>query len=188
MPKRKEVRKWMTWLLDLREGQAPYLLSKRCSIPNIKDRWYDLVVRFAEYLALNGGFKRITNFTQAQRYMSHVFSTVGKDPKLDKFFPGVFIQKQIAEEEEAARKARIEREKQRYPFEDYNPETGLRYVGNEIIPRYAPPRPDNRSVWDGDEGCWISPEEKDARRAAGLARLEAYMAMYDRERCGAEHK
>ena len=176
MPEREEVRKWMTWLLDLREGQAPYLLSKKCAIPNIKERWYDLVVSFAEHLALNGGFKRIKNYTEAQKYMAYVFTTKGKDGKLDKNFPGVFIQNQMKEEEEAAHKAWIEKEKQRFPFEDYDPERGTRYVGNRLIPWDAPPRPDNHSVWDEDDNKWVDPEVLDARRAAGFARLEAMMA------------
>ena len=176
MPEREEVRKWMTWLLNLREGQAPYLLSKKCAIPNIKERWYDLVVSFAEHLALNGGFKRIKNYTEAQKYMAYVFTTKGKDGKLDKNFPGVFIQNQMKEEEEAAHKAWIEKEKQRFPFEDYDPERGTRYVGNRLIPWDAPPRPDNHSVWDEDDCKWVDPEVLDARRAAGFARLEAMMA------------
>ena len=148
-------------------------------IRDYKD-WYQdhdfLVVSFAEHLALNGGFKRIKNYTEAQKYMAYVFTTKGKDGKLDKNFPGVFIQNQMKEEEEAAHKAWIEKEKQRFPFEDYDPERGTRYVGNRLIPWDAPPRPDNHSVWDEDDCKWVDPEVLDARRAAGFARLEAMMA------------
>ena len=70
----------------------------------------------------------------------------------------------------------IEKEKQRFPFEDYDPERGTRYVGNRLIPWDAPPRPDNRTVWDEDDNKWVDPEVLDARRAAGFARLEAMMA------------
>ena len=91
-------------------------------IRDYKD-WYQdhdfLVGCFAEHLALNGGFKRIKNYTEAQKYMAYVFTTKGKDGKLDKNFPGVFIQSQMKEEEEAAHRTWIEKEKQRFPFEDY---------------------------------------------------------------------
>ena len=181
MPKREEVRRWMTWLLDLREGQAPYLLSKKCTIPNIKERWYDLVVSFAEHLALNGGFKEIKNYTTAQKYMSRVFTTNGRDGKLEKFFPGVFIQNQFKEEEEAAHKAKIAVEKQRFPFEDYDPERGTRYVGNELIPWDAPPRPDNSSRWDYEECRWVSWEEQMAERSGETQAIREVMEIFQRK-------
>ena len=181
MPEREDVRRWMTWLLDLREGQAPYLLSKKCAIPNIKERWYDLVVSFAEHLALNGGFKEIKNYTTAQKYMSRVFTTNGRDGKLEKFFPGVFIQNQFKEEEEAAHKAWVEEEKQRFPFEDYDPERGTRYVGNELIPWDAPPRPDNSSRWDYEECRWVSWEEQMAERSGETQAIREVMEIFQRK-------
>ena len=66
----------------------------------------------------------------------------------------------------------------RSPFEDYDPERGTRYVGNEPIPWDAPPRPDSRSLWDDDDKQWVSPEVLDEKRAAGIARLEAMMAKH----------
>ena len=179
MPEREDVRRWMTWLLNLREGQAPYLLSKKCAIPNIKERWYDLVVSFAEHLALNGGFKEIKNYTTAQKYMSRVFTTNGRDGKLDKNFPGVFIQNQMKEEEEAAHKAWIEKEKQRFPFEDYDPERGTRYVGNDLIPWDAPPRPDAVSTWDEEDRCWRSPAEVEERAQRSHARFLEMLKTYN---------
>ena len=175
MPRREDVRRWMTWLLNLREGQAPYLLSKKCAIPNIKERWYDLVVSFAEHLALNGGFKRIKNYTEAQKYMSYAFNTIGRDEKLDKNFPGMFIQNQMKEEEETAHKAWVEEEKKRFPFEDYDPERGTRYVGNEPIPWDAPPRPDNSSRWDYEECRWVSWEEQMAERNGNTQTIQEVM-------------
>ena len=50
----------------------------------------------------------------------------------------------------------------RFPFEDYDPERGTRYVGNDLIPWDAPPRPDNGSRWDYEECRWVSLAEQEA--------------------------
>ncbi len=180
--KRQNLAKHLIWKLDDAHSEEAESVGSSLGIENYKAQWRDIVMAYVKVLNSSGYISKLVNSDKIGLYLD-IFS--GKtNAEANTYQEGTRLLKEIKK----LRKARIEREKQRYPFEDYNPETGLRYVGNEIIPRYAPPRPDNRSVWDGDEGCWISPEEKDARRAAGLARLEAYMAMYDRERCGAEHK
>ena len=111
--------------------------------------------------------------------MSHVFTTIGRDEKVDKNFPGVFIQNQMKEEEEAAHKAWIEKEKQRFPFEDYDPERGTRYVGNDLIPWDAPPRPDAVSTWDEEDRCWRSPAEVEERAQRSHARFLEMLKTYN---------
>lgn len=41
-----------------------------------------------------------------------------------------------------------------YPFEDVDPATGVRRVCGVVIPRDAPPRPDNRKCWDATGKRW----------------------------------
>ena len=41
-----------------------------------------------------------------------------------------------------------------FPFEDVDPTTGVRSVCGVVIPRDAPPRPDNRKCWDATGKRW----------------------------------
>ena len=137
-----------------------------------RERWRDIVMAYVVQLDGTGTMSRLANVSQVRHY----FFALAKqnDEKSRAYQAGLCM----AEELEEKRKAKIEEEKKRFPFEDYDPERGTRYVGNDLIPWDAPPRPDSRSLWDDDDKQWVSPEVLDEKRAAGIARLEAMMAKH----------
>ena len=139
-------------------------------IPDYKAQWRDIVMAYVKVLNATGYISKLVNSDKINLYLD-IFAKKS-DPDADTLQEGI----QIKDELEKIRKAKIAVEKQRFPFEDYDPERGTRYVGNRLIPWDAPPRPDNHSVWDEDDCKWVDPEVLDARRAAGFARLEAMMA------------
>ena len=168
--KKLDLIKHLVWLLDDADSEAAETVGGYLKIPDYKAQWRDIVMAYVKVLNATGYISKLVNSDKINLYLD-IFAKKS-DPDADTLQEGI----QIKDELEKIRKAKIAVEKQRFPFEDYDPERGTRYVGNRLIPWDAPPRPDNHSVWDEDDNKWVDPEVLDARRAAGFARLEAMMA------------
>ena len=169
---RARLEKCLIGLLNDQYSSMAQKVGSYLKQKDYRERWRDIVMAYVVQLDGTGTMSRLANVSQVRHY----FFALAKqnDEKSRAYQAGLCM----AEELEEKRKAKIEEEKKRFPFEDYDPERGTRYVGNDLIPWDAPPRPDSRSLWDDDDKQWVSPEVLDEKRAAGIARLEAMMAKH----------
>ena len=167
---RAELEKHLIRLLDDKNSSLAHKIGRYLKLKDYRERWREIVMAFVGQLDGTGTMSKLANVSEVRHY----FFALAKqnNPKSHAYQAGL----SMVEELEDNRQAWVAEEKKRFPFEDYDPERGTRYVGNRLIPWDAPPRPDNRTVWDEDDNKWVDPEVLDARRAAGFARLEAMMA------------
>ena len=134
-----------------------------------RERWRDIVMAYVVQLDGTGTMSRLANVSQVRHYF---FALAKQNDENSRAYQAGLC---MAEELEEKRKAKIEEEKKRFPFEDYDPERGTRYVGNEPIPWDAPPRPDNSSRWDYEECRWVSWEEQMAERNGNTQTIQEVM-------------
>ena len=173
MEERKEkLTQYLIGMLNWQNSQRAERVGNNLGIEDYKVRWRDIVIAYIKQIDSSGYLSKMFNSTKVKLYLD-IFASKA-DKTADTYQAGL----QMLKEMDRMRKAKIEEEKKRFPFEDYDPERGTRYVGNDLIPWDAPPRPDSRSLWDDDDKQWVSPEVLDEKRAAGIARLEAMMAKH----------
>ena len=145
-------------LCQLREPHSQ-LAETVCSNLGIKDydnQWKDIWVEMVTQLAATGSLSKLVKPGKVFTFCNLLSSQTNEKEHL--YQAGLHILKRMEERHQAW----IKEEKKRFPFEDYDPERGTRYVGNEPIPWDAPPRPDNSSRWDYEECRWVSLAEQEA--------------------------
>ena len=167
------LEKKLLWLADAKDSDQAVQVGVNLEMTDYKERWHDIVIAFVSQLNLTGYLSRVANYSRLTYYLG-LFTE-----KTDKRDWAYQAREHILQELEEKRKAKIAVEKQRFPFEDYDPERGTRYVGNDLIPWDAPPRPDAVSTWDEEDRCWRSPAEVEERAQRSHARFLEMLKTYN---------
>ena len=164
-------------LCQLREPHSQ-LAETVCSNLGIKDydnQWKDIWVEMVTQLAATGSLSKLVKPGKVFTFCNLLSSQTNAKEHL--YQAGLHILKRMEERHQAW----IKEEKKRFPFEDYDPERGTRYVGNDLIPWDAPPRPDAVSTWDEEDCCWRSPAEVEERARRSHQHFLEMLAKYNAE-------
>ena len=153
---RARLEKCLIGLLNDQYSSMAQKVGSYLKQKDYRERWRDIVMAYVVQLDGTGTMSRLANVSQVRHYF---FALAKQNDENSRAYQAGLC---MAEELEEKRKAKIEEEKKRFPFEDYDPERGTRFVGNEPIPWDAPPRPDNGSRWDYEECRWVSLAEQEA--------------------------
>ena len=170
---RERLEKCLIGLLNDRYSSMAQKVGRYLKQKDYLERWRDIVMAYVVQLDGTGTMSRLANVSEVRHY----FFALSKqnDVKSRAYQAGLCM----AEELEEKHQARMAVEKQRFPFEDYDPERGTRYVGNDLIPWDAPPRPDAVSTWDEEDRCWRSPAEVEERAQRSHARFIEMLKTYN---------
>ena len=170
---RERLEKYLIGLLNDRYSSMAQTVGRYLKQKDYLERWRDIVMAYVVQLDGTGTMSRLANVSEVRHY----FFALSKqnDVKSRAYQAGLCM----AEELEEKHQARMAVEKQRFPFEDYDPERGTRYVGNDLIPWDAPPRPDAVSTWDEEDRCWRSPAEVEERAQRSHARFLEMLKIYN---------
>ena len=171
--KKEALTQYLIGMLNWQNSQRAERVGNNLGIENYKARWRDIVIAYVKQIDSSGYLSKMFNPTKVKLYLD-IFASKA-DKTADTYQAGL----QMLKEMERMRKAEIAVEKQRFPFEDYDPERGTRYVGNDLIPWDAPPRPDAVSTWDEEDCCWRSPAEVEERAQRSHARFIEMLKTYN---------
>ena len=176
MEERKEkLTQYLIGMLNWQNSQRAERVGNNLGIEDYKVRWRDIVIAYIKQIDSSGYLSKMFNSTKVKLYLD-IFASKA-DKTADTYQAGL----QMLKEMDRMRKAKIEEEKKRFPFEDYDPERGTRYVGNDLIPWDAPPRPDAVSTWDEEDCCWRSPAEVEERARRSHQHFLEMLAKYNAE-------
>ena len=132
-------------LLKLKDSKLAEIVGNNLGMKDYKEKWRDIVLAYIQFMVYCGYLGKLHKPGKVNIYfMAH---TRPADPKARGIHAAPRILNYI-------RQNRRLREKERFPFEDYNMKTGKRSFNGQHIPFKAPPRPDNNSWWNADKFCW----------------------------------
>ena len=132
-------------LLRLKDSRLAGIVGKHLGLKDYKEKWRDIVLAYTQFLFFWCYVEKLDKPGKVNIYFMAL--TRPNDPTKRGIQAAPRILNYI-------KQGRRERERDRFPFEDYDMKTGKRSFNGQHIPFKAPPRPDNNSWWNADKFCW----------------------------------